>query len=302
MDWDDLRIFLAVARDESLSSAGRRLGVDASTVGRRVGRLEQALGAQLFVKTPQGYALAVEGERLLPHAEAVEAALKGASEALTGQDELTGQFRIGAPDGCANYLLPQVAAGICADNPGLEIQIVAQPRVFNLTRREADMAIAVSPPRTGRQTVQKLTDYHLHLAAHDDYLRAHSPIRDLSDLRQHRMIGYIADMIYDPELDYLTETGTDGAALTSNSVSVQMQAIRAAAGLGIVHDFAIPFAPGVRRILTDRISLTRSFWLIRHADDRQSARMNRLADALASGLRAEVARLQTLVAMQEKQS
>lgn len=302
MDWDDLRIFLAVARSESLSSAGRRLGVDASTVGRRVARLEQALGAQLFVKTPQGYALAAEGERLLPHAEAAEAALNGASEALTGQDELTGQFRIGAPDGCANYLLPQVCAGICADNPGLEIQIVAQPRVFNLTRREADMAIAVSRPRTGRQTVQKLTDYQLHLAAHEDYLRANPPIRDLADLRRHRMIGYIADMIYDPELDYLTETGVEAAALTSNSVSVQMQAIRAAAGLGIVHDFAIPFAPGVRRILTDKISLARSFWLIRHADDRQSARMNRLADALASGLRTEVARLQTLVAGQEKQS
>lgn len=302
MDWDDLRIFLAVARSESLSSAGRRLGVDASTVGRRVARLEQALGAQLFVKTPQGYALAAEGERLLPHAEAAEAALNGASEALTGQDELTGQFRIGAPDGCANYLLPQVCARICADNPGLEIQIVAQPRVFNLTRREADMAIAVSRPRTGRQTVQKLTDYQLHLAAHEDYLRANPPIRDLADLRRHRMIGYIADMIYDPELDYLTETGVEAAALTSNSVSVQMQAIRAAAGLGIVHDFAIPFAPGVRRILTDKISLARSFWLIRHADDRQSARMNRLADALASGLRTEVARLQTLVAGQEKQS
>ncbi|MDF3605593.1 LysR family transcriptional regulator [Paracoccus sp. DMF-8] len=302
MDWDDLRIFLAVARSESLSSAGRRLGVDASTVGRRVARLELALGAQLFVKTPQGYALAAEGERLLPHAEAAEAALKGGAEALTGQGELTGQFRIGAPDGCANYLLPQICAGICADNPGLEIQIVAQPRVFNLTRREADMAVAVSPPRTGRQTVQKLTDYHLHLAAHEDYLRDHPPIRDLADLRQHRMIGYIADMIHDPELDYLTETGVETAALTSNSVSVQMQAIRMAAGLGIVHDFAIPFAPGVRRILTDRISLTRSFWLIRHADDRQSARMNRLAEALAGGLRAEVARLQTLVAGQEKRS
>lgn len=302
MDWDDMRIFLAVARGESLSAAGRRLGVDASTVGRRVARLEGALGAPLFLKTPQGYALAPGGERLLPHAEAAEAAMAGGFEALTGQNDLTGQFRIGAPDGCANYLLPQVCAGICAANPGLEIQIVAQPRVFNLTRREADMAIAVSPPRTGRQTVQRLTDYHLHLAAHVDYLRASPQIRDLDDLKRHRMIGYIADMIFDPELDYLTETGVQTAALTSNSVSVQMQAIRTGAGLGIVHDFAIPFAPGVRRVLSGRIALTRAFWLIRHADDRRSERMNRLAGALASGLRAEVARLQNLVEEQEKQN
>ena len=294
MDWDDMRIFLAVARSESLSGAGRRLGVDASTVGRRILRLEHALGATLFVKTPQGYELAPEGARLLPHAEAAETALHGAADALTGPEGLTGQFRIGAPDGCANYLLPQVCAQLCDDHPGLEIQIVAQPRVFNLTRREADMAIAVSAPRTGRQMVQKLSDYQLHLTAHEDYLATHPPIRELSDLKGHRMIGYIADMIFDPELDYLAETGVETVALASNSVSVQMQAIRAGAGVGIVHDFAIPFVPGLRRILTRQISLTRSFWLIRHADDRRSARMNRLADALVTAVRAEVARLQAL--------
>ena len=295
MDWDDLRIFLAVARADSLSGAGRRLGIDASTVGRRVARLEQALGAKLFVKTPQGYGLAPEGERLLPHAEAVERALSGATEALSGPGGLTGQLRIGAPDGCANYLLPQVCARLCEAHPGLEIQIVALPRVFNLSRREADMAVAVSQPTAGRLMVQRLTDYQLHLAGHEDYLRAHAPIRARGDLRGHRMIGYIADMIFDRELDYLAETGMEWAALTSNSVSVQMQAIRAGAGLGIVHDFAIPFCPGVRRVLTEEIALSRSFWLIRHADDRRSQRMTRLADALAQGIRSEVARLQAQV-------
>lgn len=106
------------------------------------------------------------------------------------------------------------------------------------------------------------------------------------------MIGYIPDMIFDRELDYLSETGIETAQISSNSVSVQMQAIRAGAGLGIVHDFAIPFAPGVRRVLPDRISLTRSFWLLRHADDRASRRLTVLADELGQGIRAEVARLE----------
>ena len=295
MDWDDLRVFLAVARDDGLSRAGRRLGMDPSTVGRRVARLEEALGRALFVKSPQGYLLTPEGARLIPHAEAAELALTGAADALGQPGDLTGQLRIGAPDGCANYLLPQVAAGLCDAHPGLEIQIVALPRVFNLSKREADMAIAVSQPRAGRLVVQRLTDYNLHLAAHEDYLRAHAPIQVPADLRGHRMIGYIPDMIFDRELDYLAETGMESAQLTSNSVSVQMQAVRAGAGLGIVHDFAIPFCPGVRRVLTAQVSLTRSFWLIRHADDRRSQRMNRLADALAQGIRAEVARLQALV-------
>lgn len=301
MDWDDLRIFLAVAREESLSRAGRRLGMDASTMGRRVARLETALGRVLFAKTPQGYALTPEGTALIPHAEAAETAAHAAGEALTGAG-LTGQLRIGAPDGCANYLLPQLAARMMRDHPGLEIQIVALPRVFNLSRREADMAIAVSRPRTGRATVQKIADYQLHLAGHQDYLRRHPPIRSRADLRGHSMIGYIPDMIFDRELDYLTETGADHAALTSNSVSVQLHAIRAGAGLGIVHDFAIPFAPGVQRVLADDISLRRSFWLLRPGDDLRSGRLARLAEEIALGLRRELGRLEAQVQMQEKRT
>ncbi|WBU55629.1 LysR family transcriptional regulator [Paracoccus sediminicola] len=299
MDWDDLRVFLAVARDEGLSRAGKRLGMDPSTVSRRVARLEAALGHPLFLKSPQGYAVTAEGARLIPHAEAAERALGGAAESLGQQGELTGQLRIGAPDGCANYLLPQVAAEICDAHPGLEIQIVALPRVFNLTKREADFAISVSRPETGRLVVQRLCDYHLHLAAHCDYLAASTAIDSLADLRDHRLIGYIPDMIFDRELDYLgpllERAGAEPARLTSNSVSVQMQAIRGGAGVGIVHDFAIPFTPGVTRVLPDSFALTRSFWMIRHADDRRSERLNRLANELAQGLRREVARLESAV-------
>ncbi len=295
MDWDDLRVFLAVARTESLSAAGKVLKCDAATVGRRIARLEDAMAAQLFARSAQGYALTDAGARLVEHAERAEQAMAAAAEDLGGAaGQITGQLRIGAPDGCANYLLPQVCAAICDAHPGLDIQIVALARVFNLSRREADMAIAVSPPAAGRLTVHKLTDYRLHLAGHADYLARHAPITTRADLRGHRMIGYIPDMIFDKELDYMAETGAPGVALASNSVSVQMQMVRAGAGLGIVHDFAIPACPGVVRLLDEQISLTRSFWLIRHADDRRSDRLNRLAEALALGLRREVARLESL--------
>jgi len=292
MDWDDLRIFLAVARAESLSGAGRRLKIDAATVGRRIARLEEAVGAALFAKSPQGYALTGAGARLIPHAERAETALEGASEALSGPEGLTGQIRLGAPDGCANYLLPQVIARICDANPGLEVQIVALPRVFNLSRREADMAVGVSRPTAGRQTVQKLTDYRLHLAASAGYLAAHPPLTRPEDLQAHRFVGYIPDMIFDKELDYLAEIGAPAAALTSNSVSVQLNFLRQGAGLGVVHDFALPAAPELRRILTGQIRLTRAFWLIRHADDGRVARLNRFAETLVREARAEMARLE----------
>jgi DNA-binding transcriptional LysR family regulator len=293
MDWDDLRIFLAVARAESLSGAAKRLTVDPATVGRRISRLEQSLGARLFQKSPQGYTLTEAGTRLIPHAEQVEVALLSAAEALLGHEGLSGQIRIGAPDGCANYLLPQIIARICDENPGLEVHIVALPRVFNLSKREADMAIAVSRPDAGRLTVQKLTDYHLHLAASRDYLASHPKISDPQDLQHHRFIGYIPDMIFDKELDYLAELGLTAPPLASNSVSVQLNFLRQGAGLGVVHDFALPAAPELVRVLPDQIHLTRSFWLIRHADDTRVSRLNRFADLLVRQARAEMARLET---------
>lgn len=292
MDWDDLRIFLAVARRDSLSAAGKVLKIDPATVGRRIARLEEALGARLFVKSPQGYALTEAGTRLLPHAEAAEAALRDAGDGVRTPEGLTGLIRLGAPDGCANYLLPQVLAQISDQHPGLEVQLVALPRVFNLSKREADMAIGVSRPEAGRLTVQKLTDYRLHLAASRAYLAAHPPIRSRADLQGHRLVGYIPDMIFDKELDYLAELGLAAPPLASNSVSVQLNFLRAGAGVGVVHDFALPAAPDLTRILPDQISLTRSFWLIRHADDARVARLNRFAEALVRLSRIEMARLE----------
>jgi len=133
--WDDMKVFLAVAREESLSGAGRQLKLDPATVGRRIARLESAYDTPLFAKSPQGYTLTAAGERLLSHGEQAEAAMRSASEALAGTTEgLTGQIRIGAPDGSANYLLPQVCAQISDENPELDIQILALPRIINLSR------------------------------------------------------------------------------------------------------------------------------------------------------------------------
>lgn len=296
MQWDDMRVFLAVARFESLSEAGRQLKVDPATVGRRVGRLEEDIGMPLFAKSPQGYALTEAGLRLLDRAEQAEQALIAAKEDLSGQSEsLSGQIRIGAPDGCANFLLPQVCAQISKDNPDLDIQILALPRVVNLSKREADMVIAVSPPKTGRVLSQKITDYRLHLAAHRRYLKTMPKIESLSDLKSHRVVGYIQDMIFDKELDYLGEIGVDQVDLASNSASVQFNWIKGQAGIGIVHDFALAATPRLQRVLVDQMSLSRSFYLVRHEDDRKLDRMNRFADALVAGVRDEVQRLEAMV-------
>ncbi len=295
MDWDDLRVFLAVARGESLSAAGRVLKLDPATVGRRISRLEEATGAPLFARSPQGYGLTDAGQRLLAHAEDAEQAVTRGAEALAGTTGgLSGQVRIGAPDGCANFVLPQVCARIARAHPEIELQIVALPRVINLSKREADLAIAVSPPTTGRLTVQKITDYHLHLAADRDYLAQNPPITTLDDLTAHPVVGYIPDMIFDKELDYLSETGAEKVTLASNSVAVQLGFLRESGGVGIAHDFALPFAPNLTRLLTDSLSLTRTFYLVRHAGDARIERMTRVAEMLLAGVKEEVARLEAL--------
>lgn len=290
MNWDDLRIFLSVARQGTLSAAARSLRIDPATVGRRIERLEREMDAVLFVKSPQGYVPTSAGERLAKHAEAAEQSMNGALQEVRGATEegLTGTIRVGAPDGCATFLLPHVTQRISASNPGLDVQIIALPRVFNLSKREADMAIGVSRPTTGRLRLQKIADYALHLAASRAYLAQH-PIADRAALKDHRVIGYIPDMIFDRELDYLADMGLSHVDFASNLVSVQLGWLRAGAGIGVVHDFVLPDAPELELLFPDQLRLTRTFWLIRHADDARVSRLNRFAALLTEELRAEIA-------------
>ncbi len=293
-NWDDLRIFLTLARAESLSAAGRALRMDPATVGRRITRLETAQAQSLFARSSQGYALTDAGVRLLTHLEAAEPYLDAATaDRVASRDGLAGQIRIGAPDGCATYLLPQVCAKITAQHPHLEVQIVSLPRVVNLSRREADMAITVSPPRTGRLTVQKISDYSLSLAASHHYLSQAPAIRSKADLRDHPIVGYIPDMIFDKELDYLSDLGVEHTTIASNSVGVQFQSLRRGAGVGVVHDFARPMAPDLARVLPG-IRLQRTYYLVRQAGDLPGTRISRFAALLVSALREEIPKLERI--------
>ncbi len=155
-NWDDLRVFLAVARAGSLNGAAPSLKMDPATLSRRIHRLEKRLGATLFVKSSHGYLLTNDGKRVQDEVEVAEGPLIRAIE--PGQSDpkgLSGQIKIGAPDGMANFVLPQVTQEIMAENPALEIQIVALPRIFNLSKREADIAVSVARPAAGRLSVKK---------------------------------------------------------------------------------------------------------------------------------------------------
>jgi DNA-binding transcriptional LysR family regulator len=287
MRWDDLRVFLAVARQGRLTSAGRRLGIDPATVGRRIASLEAALGARLFDRSPQGYSLTEAGLGILVHAQAMESQAAAATDEVGGQaDRLSGTVRIGAPDGVSNYLLVDACDTLSRDNPDLQVQVVALPRMFSLSKREADLAITVSPPSAGRLTVRKIADYRLHLYGRADVLEEAGEIRDLDDLSGMRGIGYISDMIFDKELDYYSLLGREAEpALTSNSLILQLRWCLRGVGLCILPDFVARAHPELGRVLPEDIRLERSFYLVRHQDDARVARINRMAEVVVDWMR-----------------
>ncbi len=166
---------------------------------------------------------------------------------------------------------------------------------MNLSRREADLAITVSAPATQRLSAEQLSDYRLSLAASRDWLVQNGTPDSPEALRGARMIGYIPDMIFDAELDYLASFGVGRVPMASNAVSVQLNLARAGAGLAIVHDFALPFAPDLVRVLPETVRLTRTFWLVTHAGPRD-ARLDRFTTLLREGMRVEIARLEAQVA------
>lgn len=279
-DWDDLRFFLAVARSGRLTAAARRLGADHATVSRRITALEEALKAKLFERRPQGYALTGHGEQLLAKAESMETEALAIQSEIGGADmALSGIVRIGAPDGFgACFLAPRLPA-LTGAYAGLELQLIAMPRLLSLSKREADVAITLAPPKEGKVVARKLCDYRLGLYASRAYLDAAPPLAQAEDLFAHRIVGYIDDLIFTPELDYLDEVAKGlRAQVQSSSVIAQMNAVAAGAGIGVIHHFMAQGDPRLVRVLPETVSIERSFWLLVHADLKEVARVRAVVD------------------------
>lgn len=286
-DWDDLRFFLAVARAGRLTVAARRLGADHATVSRRVTALEEALKAKLFERRPQGYALTEHGERLLAKAETMETQALAVSEIGGADLALSGTVRVGTPDGFGTLFLAPRIGRLAAQYPDLEIQLVAMPRLLSLSKREADVAISLAPPKEGRIVARKLTDYRLGLYAAAAYLDRHPRIAARDDLHAHEMIGYIDDLIFMPELDYLDDVSKGlRPRLQSSNLVAQAEATLAGAGICVLPHFLAAREPRFVPVLSREVAIVRSFWLIVHADLKDVARIRATMDFLVREVRA----------------
>jgi DNA-binding transcriptional LysR family regulator len=285
--WDDLRFFLAVARSGTLSAAASRTGTEHTTVGRRVRALEETLGAQLFHRSNLGYALTEAGENLLAAAEGMERAFLSASAAAESAHTVSGTVRIGAPDGFGSVFLAARMHRLTNRHPGLEVEIMATARIFSLSKREADIVVSLSPPQQARVIARRLTDYRLFVYGAEAYLAAHPPIDTAADLERHPFVGYIEDMLFTRELNYLGVLGADvSARLRSTNLLAQVHATLGGAGLCILPAFIAATHPGLRAVLPGTVCLTRAFHMHIHEDHRQAAPIRAVAAFIAGEVEA----------------
>jgi DNA-binding transcriptional LysR family regulator len=247
------------------------------------------LQTRLFDRSVGGYVLTSQGERFLQSAQAVETlALEVLRDVAGSSSKVAGTIRIGAPDGFGTSFLAPRLGRMREAQPELSIELVTMPRLFNLTKREADLAIGLARPEEGRLHARKLTDYELGLYGSIEYLKRSSEPRDREDLREHTLLGYIPEMIYAEELDYIPLVSKDvGPSITSSNLVAQFNMTLAGAGLCILPCFMAARETRLKRVLQNDVKLVRSFWLIIHADMRDLARVRFCSEFIAEEVRAQ---------------
>ncbi|MGB6240860.1 MAG: LysR family transcriptional regulator [Castellaniella sp.] len=275
-DWDSIRYFLEVARTQRASAAAQRLGVRHSTVTRRIRSLELDLGVTLFEKSrSSGFSMTEEGLHFFTYAEQVESALLAAREALSGSSQgPTGHLRIGSTEGFGSTILTPLMVDFQRRHPGMTLDIMPVPRYISLSKREADIAIALERPQRGPYVCTKLADYSLKLYGTQSYLDSQPRIRRPHDLTQHRFIGYVDELLFSDRLRYLDDLKpAANVVFRSTSVLAQYQAVLGGQALAILPCFLAAQDSRLTPVLEQDIRVSRSFWMYCHEDLRQTRRV-----------------------------
>lgn len=283
LDWDGLRYFLEVARTQRVSAAAQRLGVQHTTVSRRIRALERDLDTVLFDKSKStGFTLTEEGVRFFTYAEQMEGTLITAQEAVSGQSRtLSGHLRVGCTEGFGNYVLAPLMTDFQRRYPAITLDIMPVPRFISLSKREADIAISLERPQRGPYLCTKLHDYALKLYGSKAYLDAAPAIKTPEDLGPHSFIGYVEELLFSDRLRYLEDiVATQRVIFKSTSVIAQYHAALQGQSLAILPCFIAAQDPRLQVVLDDHVEVTRSFWMYCHEDLRYSNRVMALWDFL----------------------
>lgn len=287
MDWNDVKIFLALVRHGSVRAAAEKLEVSHSTVARRIEALEADLAVKLFERKTTGFSLTQAGEEVLATAEGVEGELAGVERRVLGRDQrLAGQIRITAADFLATHLLMPHLAAFSERYPDIDLEVVASYRPLDLDKREADVALRFTRNPPENLVGRKVATLSTAAYASPAYLKMHS----LKDGSSACWIGYgshapFPKWVRESPFPYLPARGN------FESLLVQAEAAKAGMGIGMLPCLVGDAERGLRRVPGSVPEPAFDLWLLTHRDVRTTARLSVFTQFLAEAIGGEKARL-----------
>lgn len=292
LDWDDLRTFLAISRERSLSAAARALKSTQSTVGRRLEALHERTGSKLLQKSPQGYVLTPTGERVLANVERMEVEALAVERTIMGDDaRLEGDVRITSVEAFAAHILAPSLPSLLNRFPGLSVEIDVDTRALSLSRREADIAVRLAAFEQHETVVRKSGTMAFGLYAAPSYLERHDP-PEFDGCPGQTILTLQDTLMHTPEAQWLSGIAHAAKiALKSNSREAQLQAAAAGLGLACLPRYLADPRNDLIRLTTPSAPPSRDIWVGVHRDTRQSPRIRVVLDHLAETLHAAAPRL-----------
>jgi DNA-binding transcriptional LysR family regulator len=287
--WDDLRYFLAVSRQRSLSGAARELGVNHATVFRRINSLEEDLGLALFARLPSGYVLTQGGEELLDYAERIEQEVFAFERRVTGSElHLRGTLRLTTVDTVVHYALMPHLRTFSERYPQILLEVVTDNRFFSLTKREADLAIRPTTRPEDNVVARKLLGVAVAVYGAREYLARHEAPGAPGDLRGHRIVRGDDSLSHLPAEAWMSrQVAEEQVVLRTNNLMNQLAAVRAGLGLTMLPCFMGDLEPELVRVLPPEPSLSGQIWLVYHPDLRHTARVRAFADFIVEAFQAD---------------
>ncbi len=289
LDWDDLRIFIDVARVGSLSKAARTLKLDHSTISRRLTRLEYAVGATLFERGRGGVTLTEMGVAVMRRAEELAAGIRHL-HADIGGSTAAGLVRLATMEGIASLWLTPRLNALHSRAPDLRLELVTSPQQVRVNRREADLFLSFFRP-TGRNLISsQLGEFTTQLWASPEYLQRTGAPKVPADLARHNFVGYIEELVLLDAVRWLEELVPDPRLVfTSNSMISQLGAARGGLGIVCLPSFSGAGEAGLVKVLSDTLSGRRELWLSVHTDLAESPRIKAVTETLQSLIAADKA-------------
>ncbi|QLY27541.1 LysR family transcriptional regulator [Nocardia huaxiensis] len=279
---DDLLVLLAVGRSGRYVSAADELGLNHTTISRRIAALEQALGGRVLTRGASGWELTDLGREALTAAEAIESAVRSLTSSTTS---LEGMVRMSATDGFSAYLAAPAVAAVQRTHPKLAVEIITATRRASPQRSSMDLEVVVGKPQVRRAEAVSLGDYTLGLYAARSYAATRGLPESIDDLSDHPLVYFIDSMLQVDDLDLAPAFAPlMRESITSTNVFVHVEATRAAAGLGLLPCFMADRHPDLIRVLPDQVAVRLTYWLVAR---RETLRRPEVA-AIVESLRAEV--------------